>query len=85
MAGPCTYCNLIPTGKNKFIRETLTNGNNTSTFAASKAQIPALTKVSSLALTFPLAQIPVSAPGSPGRYTNKNLQKNIKLALELFV
>ena len=47
------------------------------------------TPTPALAQTLALAQAPApvsaSAPSSPGRYTDKDLQKATKLALELFV
>ena len=38
-----------------------------------------------LAQVFTSTPAPASVPGPPGRYTNKNLQRATKLALELFV
>ena len=76
MAGPRTYCNLLFSGKDK-LTGALTKGNSTSAV--------------SCAPTFALAQThastptPASTPGLLGRYTDKDLQKAIKLAIELFV
>ena len=49
------------------------------------AQSPVPIKASAPAQTFAFTPAPASVPGPPGRYTDENLQKATKLALELFV
>lgn len=71
MTSPCTYENLFPAGKNKLAKGASINSCNT--FA-----------ISHTLKTFSFQAL-IHAPGLPERYTNKNLQKTIKLALELLV
>ena len=76
MAGPSAFRNLpLPCGKDELARETLTesSGTPTPTFAISRALTPTLAQVFALIL------------GPPSRYTDKDLQKAIKLPLGLFV
>ena len=72
MAGPRTHRNASGAP---------TNGSGTSkpTPAISRAPTPAPAQASAPIPT------PASALGPPGRYTDKNLQRATKLALELFV
>ena len=82
MAGPRTCCNLLPTNENKLARNALgalteDSSTPTPTLVASRAPTP----VSVPAPTSAQASI----PGLPGLYTYADLQKAIKLALELFV
>ena len=84
MARSCTYRNAA---------KTLIDGSNTlvPTFAVFCAPTPApaqtFISIKALATTQAPASILVFAfaPGPPEKYTNKNLQKVTKLALELFV
>ena len=78
MASLCIHCNPLLGGKSK-LAGALTKGNNTP--AVSRAPTPAPTQA------FAPTPAPASAsvPGPPGRYTDKNLQRAIKLALELFI
>lgn len=77
MAGPHTYCNLLPIGKDKPTKGASTNDSDTS--AVSCTFIPALPQV------FIPAQAPAPIPGTPNKYTDEKLQKAIKLVLELYV
>ena len=85
MAGSHTCCNSLFKGKDELAGEAPTNGSHTSTPAVSWAQTPALTEVPMPAQTLAPAQTPAPAPGPPGRYTDKDLQRATKLALESFV
>ena len=78
MAGPCTRRNP-PFGGEDELAEAPTEGNSTP--AISRAPTPAPAQ----ALAPTSAPTPASVPGPPGRYTDKNLQRTTKLALELFV
>ena len=73
MARPRTRRNSPPAGKDELVEEAPSEGNGTptSTPAASRAPTPALA--------------PASAPGPPGKYTDEDLQRASKLALESFV
>ena len=73
MAGPKTQCNLPPAGKDELAGGAPSKGSGTSTptSAAFRALTPALA--------------PASALSPPGKYTDKDLQRATKLALESFV
>lgn len=71
MAGLYAYCNIFPlAGKDKLAKEAFIDGNN----------IPAV----SCALTPALFQAPAFTPDPPSRYTDEDLQRVTKLALESF-
>ena len=76
MAGPRTRCNP-PLGDKDELAGALTEGNSTSlpSPVVSQAQTPAPTQ----------APAPTPAPGPLERYTDKDLQRATKLALESFV
>ena len=76
MAGPRTRRYPPLSGKDE-LGEAPTKGN--STFAVSRTPTPALAQA--LAPT----SAPASAPSPPERYTDEDLQRATKLALELFV
>ena len=75
MAGPRTRCNPLSAGKDKLATGAPSKGSGipNPTLAAFCTPIPALT------------QDPAPAPGPPGIYTDVDLQKTTRLALELFV
>lgn len=75
MAGPRTWRNPSPVGKDKLARKTPSKGSGipTSTPTVFCASISAPT------------QDPAPAPGLPGIYTHVDLQRATKLALKLFV
>ena len=76
MAGPRTRCNLLFGGKDK-LAGAFTKGNSTP--AVSCAPIPAPAQAPAP------TPAPASAPGLPGRYTDEDLQRPTKLALDSFV
>lgn len=75
MARLQTRYNLALVGEDKFAEDVTTKDSNTPTLslAISCPQTPAS------------AQVPIFAPSLPGMYTNINLQKATRLALELFI
>ena len=76
MAGLCTRCNPPFSGKDELAGAPI-EGNSTP--AVSRALTPAPAQAPALTPT------PASAPGPPGRYTDEDLQRATKLALESFV
>ena len=78
MAGLQTRCNLPPSDEGELTGEARTKGSDIPSPSPTAFRVP--TPVPAQAL-----EAPAPAPGPPGRYTDKDLQKAIKLALELFV
>ena len=76
MPGLCTRSNL-PLGNKNELAEAPTKRNSTlsPSLVVSQAQTPAPTQAPAF----------TPAPGPPGRYTDKDLQRTNKLALDLFV
>ena len=74
MTGPYICCNPLFGGKNE-LAGAPTEGNST----------PAISYIPTPVFAQVLAPIPAFALGLPGRYTDKNLQRTTKLALELFI
>ena len=84
MAGPCTRCNAGGASSNGSDTSVSTPGASyTPTFVP--AQIPVPTEASAPTQVLTPTPALASALGPPGRYTDKNLQRATKLALELFV
>ena len=78
MAGPSTHRNLPFGGKDELAGAS-TKRNSTSAVFCAPTPAPAQ------ALASTPTPAPASVPGLPGRYTDKNLQRATKLALESFV
>ena len=78
MAGPRTRRNP-PLGGEDELAGAPTEGNSTPSPSPVVSQAPAPAQASAPTLA------PASAPGPPGRYTDEDLQRATKLALESFV
>ena len=78
MARPCTRRNASGALTND-------NGTSESISAVSHTPTPAPAQIPALAHAPTPTPAPASAPGLPGRYTDEDLQRVTKLALELFV
>ena len=78
MAGPRTCRNPPFAGKRELAGQAAIkgSGNPSPPLASSCVPTPAPAQAE---------EAPVPAPGRPGKYTDKDLQRNTKLALELFV
>lgn len=75
MAGPRTWRNPSPVGKDKLTGKTPSKSSDT----------PTSTSIISCASISAPTQNPAPAPSQLGMYTNVDLQRATKLALELFV
>lgn len=85
MVEPHIYRNLPPTSKDELARDTLgvlIKGSGTSNLTS--AVFYAFTLALALAQAPALTQTPAPALGLPSMYTNIDLQRATKLALELF-
>ena len=76
MAGLYTRCNFSLGGKDKLAKAFIKRNSTPAVFRA-PTPVPAQAPAPTLA--------PTSASGPPGRYTDEDLQRATKLALELFV
>ena len=81
MAGPQTYHKLAPVDKDELAKNISTKGSSTPTLTPVVFCAPILAPPQ----VFALAQGSTSTLGLSGRYTDEDLQKVTKLALEFFI